>query len=160
MTIRITGNIEEIKKDNTIFVCYGSANHILDSYAPRLGSKLERLGFKVYGTMENPINGYNCIEESVRISCEHKDKRIIAVDSSVGENESDIGLIKFRKGKGIIPAGHRAFSIELGHDSIVGITTNDFSKIVKNNDDDVEFINSIVDATLKNILKFSKNSEK
>lgn len=54
-------NLHDIKDDKKepYFICIGHPEHPYDSIAPRIGTILDRNGYKVLGTMKNPINAIN-----------------------------------------------------------------------------------------------------
>lgn len=81
-------------KEEVIIVNIGTDKCTGDSFAPFLGSLLELQGskFKYYGTLEDPIHALNVQEKIEFISQKHKNAFVIAVDSSVSEEEYVKGI--------------------------------------------------------------------
>ena len=75
--MNIIGDIKKVlcNKEDLVFLCIGCPKYPLDSFAPRLGSKLKEAGFTVYGTVEKPIDGKNYIEECLKVMFENEDKK-------------------------------------------------------------------------------------
>lgn len=53
-----------------VFICIGSMKSMLDSVAPRIGTKLKEKGYDVVGTEDNPVTALNIVERIEKeISC-------------------------------------------------------------------------------------------
>ena len=96
---RITVNKQELTKHledhitkDTIVVCIGTRKIFWDRLAPMVGTILEKNNFplEVVGTMKDNVHALN-LEE--KINAIDKSKKIIAIDSAVGE-KSGVGEIK------------------------------------------------------------------
>lgn len=154
--MKIIGNMKKIlcNKENLIFLCIGSPKYPLDSFAPRLGSKLKEDGFIVYGTVEEPIDGRNYLKKCLEITFANEGKKIIAIDSGIG-NKKDLGNIKIRPNRGIEPASAaNFFTIEVGHSSILGITSCDLKDVIKKRKTSSVDVNKMVEETYNEIIKF------
>ena len=154
--MKIIGNMKKIlcNKENLIFLCIGSPKYPLDSFAPRLGSKLKEAGFTVFGTIKEPIDGRNYLEKCLEITFTNEDKKIIAIDSGIG-SKKDLGNIKIRPNRGIEPASAtNFFTIEVGHSSILGITSCDLKDVIKKRKTSSVNIDKMVEETYNEIIKF------
>jgi putative sporulation protein YyaC len=82
-----------------IFICIGSAHHLLDCLGPLTGTMLKDKArdIKVFGTLEYPLHAKNLVKEMREIKRLHMGKIEIAIDASVGDEE-EIGLIQLRQG--------------------------------------------------------------
>jgi putative sporulation protein YyaC len=80
-----------------LFACIGSSKHLLDSYAPKVGSELKKLGYDVIGTFEEPLHAKNIkdIYEKQIKSIDKEKYQVIAIDLSIN---SKPGEVKVRKG--------------------------------------------------------------
>ena len=157
--VRIQGDkLKDIIKKDTVFVCIGSNNHINDSFAPMVGSMLKEANIsnKVYGTLEEPINGLNYIEETLRITREYDSKNILSIDACLGDAK-DIGTINVIKGTGIVPRNccGDIIRIEVGSNCIKGITTHDVRTRI-NNKKDKELVKKMAEKTVEETLKYLK----
>lgn len=82
-----------------IFVCIGSDRHLLDCLGPMIGTMLQdRLPHLIiYGNLDHPLHARNLIREMISIKNRHPDRKFIAIDAAVGEEE-EIGRIQLRPG--------------------------------------------------------------
>ena len=154
--MKIIGNMKKIlcNKENLIFLCIGTPKYPLDSFAPRLGNKLKEAGFTVFGTVEEPVDGRNYLEKCLKITFANEDKKIIAIDSCIG-NKKDLGNVIIRPNRGIEPASAtNFFTIEVGHSSIVGITSCDLKDVIKKRKTSSVNIDKMVEKTYNEIIKF------
>lgn len=111
--------VKHITKD-TIVVCVGTKKVWWDKLSPMIGTILEKNNFplEVIGTMKDNVHALN-LEE--KIASMDKSKRIIAIDSAVGERR-DVGIIEV----GNIPltpgSGVDKDLGSIGDCSIIGVT--------------------------------------
>lgn len=140
-------------KEDMVFLCLGCPKYPLDSFAPRLGSELKKLGFTVYGTVEEPIDGRNYIEKCLDVVFKYKDKKVIAVDSAIGKKEN-LGKVKVKPNRGVEPTSALGgfFTIEVGNSSIIGITSCSIKQVLKKKETKVN-VDKMVKETLEEILK-------
>lgn len=107
-------------KDEIIIINIGTDKCTGDSFAPFLGSLLELQGskFKFYGTLEDPIHARNVREKIDLILEKHKNAFVIAVDSSISEEEYFRGIYVLNRS---IEPGSALFKEikSVGHISIV-----------------------------------------
>jgi putative sporulation protein YyaC len=82
---------------NCDIVCIGTDRSTGDSLGPLVGTNLEKLGYKVYGTIDNPVHASNLVTTIGNISS----KYILAIDACLGRMEN-VGTISVEKG-GIRP---------------------------------------------------------
>lgn len=82
-----------------LILCIGTDRHMLDCLGPLTGTMLleKKLPIPVYGTLENPIHARNLVAELKGIQEMHPHHLMIAVDASIGDNETP-GIIKFKYG--------------------------------------------------------------
>lgn len=86
---------ENLTAESVFFICIGSDRCTGDSFAPLVGTLLQRAGFQnVYGTLQEPIHAMNLNEV---VSNLPKDKMIIAIDACLGQ-KNNIEEILFSKG--------------------------------------------------------------
>ena len=84
----------QFKPEDLVLVCIGSANNILDSLGPRVGTYIkEHTNIEVYGTMEEPIHALNL--SSFLKSFHPRGKTVIGIDACIGK---DYGKVIFREG--------------------------------------------------------------
>jgi putative sporulation protein YyaC len=80
------------------FVCIGTSLSMLDSIAPRIGSKLEALGYNVTGTLEHNFMAKNMIERITKelVKLDFNKYQFIFVDVTVDyeEKEEEIKIYK------------------------------------------------------------------
>ncbi len=154
--MRIIGDIKRIlcNKEDLVFLCIGSPKYPLDSFAPRLGSKLKEAGFTVFGTIEEPIDGKNYIEKCLEVTFASDNKKIIAIDSGIG-NKKDLGNIKVRPNRGVEPASAtNFFTIEVGNASILGMTSCKVEDVIKKRKASSVNIDAMVEKVYKEIMEF------
>jgi len=87
-----------------VILCIGSDRVIGDALGPLVGHMLTatyNIGAYVYGSLTSPVTALNLADTIDFIKRRHPDNLIVAVDSSIG-NEEEIGIIKVNKG-GIYP---------------------------------------------------------
>lgn len=139
-----------------IFVCIGTPRIIFDSVGPMVGSKLQDLGYEVYGTMEEPIHGTN-VKDYWDSTIKKIDKhRVISIDAALSSKLKPGDLVHRRKG--VIPrAGiDNSFNnIEIGSNSIVGIVGNSIDNVITSENKIKEMANDIIDYAIK---LYSKNN--
>ena len=80
--------MEFLPKD-PIFICVGTDRVGFDSFGPVVGSTLKRAGFKVYGTITDPMDAKTIPEKLINVMIEEgikdleNDDRIVAIDACV-----------------------------------------------------------------------------
>lgn len=68
------------------FVCIGTPKNKYDSIGPRIGSSIEKLGYNVMGTMDDPVHALNLKKKLKELDKLDKTKyQIIAVDAVVSK---------------------------------------------------------------------------
>ncbi|OMD19948.1 spore protease YyaC [Paenibacillus odorifer] len=82
------------RRKNIVFACIGTDRSTGDSLGPLVGTYLERFGYEVVGTIDDPLHAVN-LEE--RISEIDKKKTVIAIDACLGYSTS-VGRIDVIKG--------------------------------------------------------------
>lgn len=82
-----------------VFVCIGSDRHMLDCFGPLTGTMLQESipSLIVYGFLDQPLHARNLTREMMVIKKRHGERKFIAIDAAVGE-ENEIGHIQFRAG--------------------------------------------------------------
>lgn len=82
-----------------IYVCIGTDRSTGDTFGPLVGTRLEREGFTVYGTLDNPIHAVNLQDELPKIKerAIREGRLIMAIDACLGRTES-VGQIKIARG--------------------------------------------------------------
>jgi putative sporulation protein YyaC len=98
-----------IKGKKIVFVNIGTEKYIGDSFAPLLGSMLQcKLDIiKIYGTLDETINGRNMIEELEHINKKYKNDFIIGVDAAFSDDYDNcnedfiIRKESFKPGEGV-----------------------------------------------------------
>lgn len=133
-----------------IFVCIGSPRIIFDSVGPMVGSKLQDLGYEVYGTLDNPIHGTN-VKDYWDSTIKNIDKnKVVSIDAALSSKLEPGNLVHRRKG--IIPrAGiDDSFNdIEIGSNSIVGIVGYNIDNVITSENEIEEMADGIVDYAIK-----------
>lgn len=85
-----------------VFVCIGTPNAPGDAVGPLIGTILSSFGYKVYGTIQKPVNALNVSRVNYRLWFrQFLNAPIIAIDASV--SEAPIGHISCIIGEGISP---------------------------------------------------------
>lgn len=112
----------DLADKDPLFLCIGSDRHILDCFAPLIGTMLTDMvpGICLYGTLDKPLHAKNMIKELHEIQKIYPNRLEIAIDASLGLN-TDIGYIKL-KDDSLIPG--KAFAKNLppiGQISFIGI---------------------------------------
>jgi putative sporulation protein YyaC len=105
-----------------LFLCIGSDRHILDCFAPLIGTMLtEKLPqICLYGTLDKPLHAKNMVKQLQEIQTLHANRFEIAIDASLGAS-TDIGYIKI-KDDSLLPGKAFAKSLPpIGQLSIIGI---------------------------------------
>jgi putative sporulation protein YyaC len=90
---------DDMTKKNTIFICVGTDRSTGDSLAPLVGTKLKKKGYRVLGTINDPVHALN-LEDTIENLPEHK--HIVAIDACLGQLSSVGQTIIF---KGALKAG-------------------------------------------------------
>ncbi len=82
-----------------LFVCIGTDRHLLDCLGPLTGTMLleKNLDIPVFGTLKQPVHARNLVAELKIIREQYPLHTMIAVDASIGDNETP-GVIKFKYG--------------------------------------------------------------
>lgn len=103
-----------------LFVCIGTDRVSGDSLGPLVGTELEKMGYDVLGTLENPVHGKNLHEIPQFIKKKYRHHFIVAIDACLGPKE-DIGEVRIYKGPLRPGAGVNKLLPPIGHMHIVGI---------------------------------------
>jgi putative sporulation protein YyaC len=85
-----------LQRDDVIFVCIGSDLSIGDSLGPIVGTQLECLGYKVIGTLKQPLHGLN-LASRLASELTGNQKTVIAIDACIGQKR-EIGGFEVTKG--------------------------------------------------------------
>lgn len=82
-----------------VILCIGSDRVTGDCLGPIVGQMLTEHGVRayVYGTLDKPVTALNLKDSVRRIKELHSDKKVLAIDSSVGKL-SDVGKIRIAFG--------------------------------------------------------------
>lgn len=75
-----------------VFACIGTDRATGDCLGPLVGTNLKRLGYTVFGTLEEPLHAQNLTRELQKIRTIHNPDLILAIDASLGQLK-DIGKI-------------------------------------------------------------------
>lgn len=105
-----------------IILCIGTDRCIGDALGPLTGTLLKKsnINLPIYGTLENPIHALNIYNHLSKIKKKHPEAFIIALDASLGMEES-IGNIIIKKGPLYPGKGVGKSLPSVGDLSIVGI---------------------------------------
>lgn len=99
------------------YVGVGTDRNILDSLGPLVGTMLQEKGYKVYGTIENPMHALTLPYHVEEIN---ENKCVVAIDACVAISES-LYTLQFRQ-KPVKPgAGSGKILPQVGHYSILGM---------------------------------------
>ncbi len=88
------------KKERILFLCIGSDRSTGDSLGPLVGYKLKKTegeGYRVFGTLMQPIHAVNLSDTMDMIGQYYRDHIIVAIDASVGRYEH-VGYITLGRG--------------------------------------------------------------
>lgn len=103
-----------------VFACIGTDRSTGDSLGPLVGMMLQRAGFNVVGTLNDPMHALTIEEKRIYIKDNYPEHFIIAIDACLG-NAQNIGEVIYHKG-GIKPGSAVKKDIEIvGDASIKGI---------------------------------------
>ncbi|SDN59871.1 putative sporulation protein YyaC [Psychrobacillus sp. OK028] len=82
-----------------IILCIGSDKNISDVFGPMVGTFLieNNFPYKVYGTLQNPVNAFNLEDTFNKIINHYENPFIIGIDASLGE-PAKIGYIQLYDG--------------------------------------------------------------
>lgn len=111
-----------------VILCIGSDRVTGDCLGPIVGQMLveRNVNAFVYGTLSHPVTALN-LKESVRhIKRVHSDKKVLAIDSSVGK-ASDIGKVRISFGS-IAPGSADGKKLPKVGDVSITATVTDLSK--------------------------------
>lgn len=75
--------LRKIMTLDTVFVCIGTMNSIIDSLGPLIGKKLEDAGLKVCGTLLSPYHALTYEIKNKILNEKYKDNNKIAIDACV-----------------------------------------------------------------------------
>lgn len=99
------------------YVGVGTDRNILDSLGPLVGTMLQEKGYKVYGTIENPMHALTLPHHVEEIN---ENKCVVAIDACVAVTEN-LYTLQFRQ-KPVKPgAGSGKILPQVGHYSILGM---------------------------------------
>lgn len=103
-----------------VFACIGTDRSTGDSLGPLIGMMLQREGFNVVGTLNDPMHALTIEDKRKFIKEEYPNHFVIAIDACLSDS-SEIGKIIYHKG-GIKPGSAVKKDIEIvGDASIKGI---------------------------------------
>lgn len=92
-----------LDKEKVIFVCVGSANLLSDSIGPRIGSTLKNMGYRVLGTMEDPVNGITLQDKLLELKrMRNIGDKVVAIDLALPKDITSYNKFIFREG-GLLP---------------------------------------------------------
>lgn len=77
---------------NVLFTCIGSDRATGDCLGPLVGTNLKRLGYKVLGTLDEPLHAQNLTQELKTISALYNPDLVLAIDACLGKLD-EIGKI-------------------------------------------------------------------
>lgn len=85
------------------FICIGTTLSILDSVAPKIGTRLKEKGYHVMGTEEEELNGLNLAVQIKAIEALYDSYRVITLDATKNRSKAQISksLQPLRPGSGI-----------------------------------------------------------
>lgn len=111
-----------------VIMCIGSDRVTGDCLGPIVGQMLTERGADafVYGTLSHPVTALNLKDSWRRIKRVHPDKKVLAIDSSVGK-ESDIGKIRVAFGS-IAPGSADGKKLPKVGDVSITATVTDLNK--------------------------------
>ncbi|MEG1528116.1 MAG: spore protease YyaC [Clostridia bacterium] len=112
-----------LPKEDVVYMCIGTDSVLADSLGPRVGSYLQENMNKpifVYGIANNNITAINLLSAYRFIKLLHPDKKIVVVDSAVGDTE-EIGKIIFNDAPLCPGAATNKNLPSLGDYSIMGV---------------------------------------
>ncbi|MCH5351396.1 MAG: spore protease YyaC [Clostridiales bacterium] len=111
-----------------VIMCIGSDRVTGDCLGPIVGQMLVERGADafIYGTLSRPVTALNLKESWRNIKRIHPDKKVLAVDSSVGK-ECDIGKIRVAFGS-IAPGSADGKKLPKVGDVSITATVTDLSK--------------------------------
>lgn len=104
-------------KGKITYVGIGTDRNILDSLGPMVGSMLEERGYKVYGTIDNPIHALSLPKYVDEIN---DNKCVIAIDACAAKSEN-LYTVHFRQAAVRPGAGSGKILPHVGHYSILGM---------------------------------------
>jgi len=111
-----------------VVLCIGSDRVTGDALGPIVGQMLVERGVNalVYGTLERPVTALNLKENIRSIRAAHNDKKVLAIDSSVGKT-ADVGKIRVAFGA-IAPGSADGKKLPRVGDVSITATVTDLSK--------------------------------
>lgn len=112
-----------LHKDDVVFVCIGSDLIIGDCLGPLVGSELEKLGYQVIGTLDNPLHGTNLKQRLAEEMQGAEKKIVIAIDACLG-GKNEVGQFEVRKGPIYPGAGVGKNLMKVGNFSISAIVSS------------------------------------
>lgn len=135
-----------------VFVCIGTPTVPGDSVGPYVGSLLQHEGFKVYGTIQEPITAKNVNSLSRRLWIKNfLNKPIIAIDAAIGE--SSFGTISISD-CAIKPGNGCGKQLNmLGNCAIAVTTAKDTNNLFTVADSEVMFIASNIVLAIKQCFR-------
>lgn len=112
-----------------VILCIGSDRVTGDCLGPIVGQLLVESGAAafVYGTLDRPITALNLKDALCHIKSTHSDKKVLAIDSSVGRS-ADIGKIRIAFGS-IAPGSADGKKLPKVGDVSITATVTDPKKI-------------------------------
>lgn len=112
-----------------VILCIGSDRVTGDCLGPIVGQMLveRNVNAFVYGTLSSPVTALNLKESLRHIKRVHSDKKVLAIDSSVGK-ASDIGKVRVAFGA-IAPGSADGKRLPKVGDVSITATVTDLSKV-------------------------------
>ena len=107
--------------EDIVFLCIGSDRYVGDSLGPLVGTMLKEkhLPFHVYGTLEDPVHGFNLNSILKKINKNKRKPVIIGIDASLGKRDH-VGYIMFKEGPLIPGTALKKILPEIGDYHFVG----------------------------------------
>lgn len=110
------------KEREPYFICVGTTRSSLDSVAPKVGTRLEKLGYKVIGTEENQLHGLNIVDRFNEIeSIDLSKYQIIAIDGMYAHKSHKEIIIENRP---LRPGGFYKKTLPEIGEFIIGLNIN------------------------------------
>jgi putative sporulation protein YyaC len=103
-----------------VFICIGTDRSTGDVLGPLVGDKLQKLGFKVYGTIDKLIHAGN-LEDFINNLNVINDTVMVVIDAALTDKEERIGIITIEDTPLIPGIGVDKKFSEVGEISIKGI---------------------------------------
>lgn len=141
-----------------IFVCIGTPNVSGDSIGPYIGSLLQHEGFKVYGTIQEPVTAKKVNSLSRKLWVKNfLNRPIIAIDACIGN--SPFGTISITDCATRPGAGCGKQLNNLGNCSIAITTASDTAKLFDVAETEVMYVASNLALAIKRSFRQNETLE-